>query len=80
MTDQIKPCPFCGGTDIEIEGRGKVFRRDKGGLEPRYFVLRHVGKPEHIDEFDTCHVYIRARYREDLINYWSACTADRKDR
>lgn len=38
MTEKLKPCPFCGGTDIEVEssdyGGPYVFCNDCGALGP----------------------------------------------
>lgn len=77
MTDQIKPCPFCGGTGVEIEGKGQLWRGVKGYSDPQYFTLRHHGSLNTGDEFDSCHVYFRARKEEDLIKYWNTRMEDR---
>lgn len=69
MTD-LKPCPFCGGKDVEIEGKGQLWRGVEGYSDPQYYVLRHFGHFEGDDDFPACHVYFRARTVEDLKRFW----------
>jgi hypothetical protein len=71
MSDaQLRPCPFCGGTDVIIEGQGQLWRGVKGYSDPQYFTLTHHGELAG-DGFQKCHVVFRGRTHDEVLTYWN---------
>lgn len=57
MSDELKPCPFCGGTDIQL-----TEDVDKLGMEPTTHYLECQGCPSTSMSF--------LNY-EKMINHWN---------
>lgn len=69
---EVKPCPFCGGGTVDIEGKGQVWRGVKGYSDPQYFELTHFGRLSEEDDFPRCTIKFRCRTEADAINFWNA--------
>ena len=71
MTEKLKPCPFCGGTEVRIEAGGQLLRGTKGYSDPQYYHLHHNGRIAFGDGFQTCHVNLRVRTQQEAIVAWN---------
>jgi hypothetical protein len=71
MTDDLKPCPFCGGGITTIEGGGQTWRGVNGYSDPQFYHLRHFGKLSETDDFPRCFVEFRCRTEAEAIAAWN---------
>jgi hypothetical protein len=76
MTDDLKPCPFCGGGITTIEGGGQIWRGVNGYSDPQFYHLRHFGKLSETDDFPRCFVEFRCRTEAEAIAAWNARAPD----
>ena len=74
MSD-IKPCPFCGGTEHRIEPGGMTWRGVRGYSDPQYYHLYHSGRIPEGDGFQSCSVVFRCRTEAELLSVWNASAA-----
>lgn len=68
---ELKPCPFCGGDDTVVEGKGQIWNGVKGYSDPQYFELRHYGNLQSDDTFPRCSVVFRHRTEAEAIAAWN---------
>ena len=73
--DDLKPCPFCGGTKHRIEPGGQTWRGTAGYSAPQYFHLYHNGTIPEGDGFQMCAIQIRARTEAELLSIWNTRAA-----
>lgn len=67
ITDKIKPCPFCGGTDIEY------YETDFGRAdEPYSYIIRCNGC--------NANVYAESGEYEDAITLWNKRTYESEEK
>jgi hypothetical protein len=76
MSDDLKPCPFCGGGITTIEGGGQIWRGVNGYSDPQFYHLRHFGKLSETDDFPRCFVEFRCRTEAEAIAAWNTRTPD----
>jgi hypothetical protein len=72
MTDapELKPCPFCRGTDVRIDAGGQIWR-GQGYSDPQFYHLHHNGRLPSGDGFQTCYVNLRVRTEAEAIAAWN---------
>lgn len=68
MSDELKPCPFCGGEAKywEYENEHDIFDPDSlGYVDTRYFI-------EHCVGCDTCKIVLARPSKEEAVAAWNA--------
>lgn len=71
----LLPCPFCGGGETTIEGKGQIWRGMKGYSDPQYFFLNHFCARPSDDDFVVGHFTLRCRSEADAIARWNTRAA-----
>lgn len=71
----LKPCPFCGGGETNIEPCGQTWMGQQYS-EPQFYRLTHHGKLPEGDGFETCHIQFRARTTHDIVYMWNDTRED----
>ena len=76
MTDapDLKPCPFCGGTNTSIEPMGQIWRGVKGYSDPQYYVLVHHDHLPQNDGRAWCYIKMTSKTEADVIEAWNTRT------
>jgi hypothetical protein len=72
---ELKPCPFCGGGIVSIEGKGQLWRGVSGYSAPQWYQLDHFGKLSETDDFPRCRVEFRCRTEAEAIAAWNTLAA-----
>ena len=72
---ELLPCPFCGGGNTTIEGKGQIWRGVKGYSDPQWYQLNHYGKLSATDDFPRCSVEFRCRTEAKAIEAWNTRAA-----
>ena len=69
MTEHLKPCPFCGGTETQV--REALFwtgmRNDVVSVTVMHWCERNEGQPQS-------HLEIKGRDRESAVRMWNERT------
>lgn len=79
MIEELKPCPICGGSTVEIEPAGMIWKGAGNYSAPQYWRLLHWGQldTDNGDDFPTCKVEMRHRTEAQLIAAWNTRTPPR---
>jgi len=71
--DELRECPFCGGSEFRIDDSGKVWTGQKY-TDPTTYTVRHwcerkQGQPETV-------LSVRGKTRQDATDAWNTRTSD----